>query len=340
MKRIDWIDSARGVGIVLVVIGHAIGGLINSPLGKGQFDLRLAFLAIYTFHMPLFLMLSGLLVGQRLERGVAPFLRGLIPTVVWPYFLWSAVQFTAIHALGSLVNNPAGNYWTTILSLPWNTVSQFWFLYALFWLHVLAALIVPRAGPGALLLLALAAKGLALSLVLPIAMKLVCNHLLFYAIGVWLSHDGLARVVVDRAALIRAFVLPVLAGLAVGGVVSAVVQDGGASFGAAPSPMIANLAWRPAALAAAVGGSLATIGLASLPLFAGRPALRRLGQLTMPIFVLHVLFIAGTRIFAVRYAGIESPWLLLPLLVAVGLIGPLVAERLLRPLGWQRYLGF
>jgi hypothetical protein len=171
-------------------------------------------------------------------------------------------------------------------------------------------------------------------------MKLVCNHLLFYAIGVWLSHDGLARVVVERAALIRAFVLPVLAGLAVGGVVSAVVQDGGASFGAAPSPMIANLAWRPAALAAAVGGSLATIGLASLPLFAGRPALRRLGQLTMPIFVLHVLFIAGTRIFAVRYAGIESPWLLLPLLVAVGLIGPLVAERLLRPLGWQRYLGF
>ena len=40
MKRIEWIDIARGIGIILVILGH-IG------IGKiGKF--------IYSFHIPLF----------------------------------------------------------------------------------------------------------------------------------------------------------------------------------------------------------------------------------------------------------------------------------------------
>ena len=104
MNRIGWLDSARGLGIILVVIGHALGGLIDSPLGDGQDTFRRIFFAIYSFHMPLFFLLSGLLVTQRLERGAAPFARALLPTIVWPYFLWSVIQFSLIFALGNLVN--------------------------------------------------------------------------------------------------------------------------------------------------------------------------------------------------------------------------------------------
>ena len=45
MKRIEWVDIARGIGIILVILGH-IG------IGKvGKF--------IYSFHIPLFFFLSG-----------------------------------------------------------------------------------------------------------------------------------------------------------------------------------------------------------------------------------------------------------------------------------------
>jgi len=57
---LERIDSAKGVGIVLVVIGHAwrglqTAGLIDNPALYGRIDT-----AIYAFHMPLVFFLSGL----------------------------------------------------------------------------------------------------------------------------------------------------------------------------------------------------------------------------------------------------------------------------------------
>lgn len=341
MKRIDWLDSARGLGIVLVVIGHTLGGLIDSRIGAGLGVFRSLFFAIYTFHMPLFFLLAGLMVPHRLARGTGAFLRGLLPSVVWPYFLWSVVQFTVIYALGSMVNTPATHYWPMLLSLPWNTVSQFWFLYALFWLHVLAALVVPRYGATGLFLLALALKALAPVLLLPVAVRLVCNHALFYAIGTMLGPDDLARVAVERRVAERVVLFPALAALALGATFLALPRFGAdVEFAAASSPVLANLAWRFPALGAATACVVASVAFVSLPAFAGNSLLNALGRLTMPIFVLHVMFVAGTRIVLMRLAHIDNPWVLAPLLVLAGLAGPLVVERVLRPLGLKRLLGF
>ena len=54
-SRVDAIDAAKGLGIVLVVVGHTLGGIIDSDLDEYGIVLRYAFLFIYTFHMPLFL---------------------------------------------------------------------------------------------------------------------------------------------------------------------------------------------------------------------------------------------------------------------------------------------
>lgn len=47
-KRIDWIDVAKGIGMILVIMGHTIQLGVVKP--------------IYAFHMPLFFFLSGLLL--------------------------------------------------------------------------------------------------------------------------------------------------------------------------------------------------------------------------------------------------------------------------------------
>lgn len=51
-ERIDWIDVARGIGIVAVVVGHV---WTRGPLRD----------AVYSFHMPLFFLLSGYLFSPR-----------------------------------------------------------------------------------------------------------------------------------------------------------------------------------------------------------------------------------------------------------------------------------
>jgi fucose 4-O-acetylase-like acetyltransferase len=341
LNRIGWLDSARGLGIILVVIGHALGGLIDSPLGVGQDVFRRIFFVIYTFHMPLFFLLSGLLVTKRLEKGDGAFLKSLVPSILWPYFLWSTLQFTLIYALGSLVNRPAEIYWPVILSLPWSTVSQFWFLYALFWMHVLAVMILPRVGREGFVMIALAAKALALVLPLPVAVKLVCNHAFFYAVGVWLATSGLELMITRHRVWVRSLLLPVLAAAAISVTLAAVPQYGAdlPLLGAA-SPEIANLAWRFPAMAASLFGVAAVIGLASLPQFSNTRFLTSLGRMTMPIFVLHVIFIAGSRIMLTRAGLVTDPLLLLIILVLAGLTGPLIVERITRALGLNRWLGF
>ena len=55
-KRVEWIDVAKGVGIVLVSFGHLRNGDGESvwlPALDAPID------AIYLFHMPLFFLLGG-----------------------------------------------------------------------------------------------------------------------------------------------------------------------------------------------------------------------------------------------------------------------------------------
>ena len=53
--RIEWLDSARGIAIILVVLGHCIG-YIDEPLNK----------VILSFHMPCLLYTACGEVGVRI----------------------------------------------------------------------------------------------------------------------------------------------------------------------------------------------------------------------------------------------------------------------------------
>lgn len=45
-RRIEWIDIAKGIGILLVILGHTIALKYSKVL--------------YTFHMPLFFIIVGI----------------------------------------------------------------------------------------------------------------------------------------------------------------------------------------------------------------------------------------------------------------------------------------
>jgi fucose 4-O-acetylase-like acetyltransferase len=144
--RIEWIDAARGIGIILVVYGHVLQGLLAAGLLSKSNPLWLSDYIIYTFHMPIFFVLAGLNVKSSLKKGAAIFLLGKLWTVAYPYFLWSAIQGgIQIHmaelAPGAVNHARSPLFMETIL---WRPIAQFWFLYALFICHMIAPLALSR----------------------------------------------------------------------------------------------------------------------------------------------------------------------------------------------------
>ena len=73
MNRIEWIDVAKGYGIIGVIIGH-----ITTPYIT---------VWIYTFHIPLFFFLSGYLFHPKC--GFAEFCKRKIKTLLVPYLFLS-----------------------------------------------------------------------------------------------------------------------------------------------------------------------------------------------------------------------------------------------------------
>ena len=59
-QRQRYLDVAKGIGIILVVIGHCIPDA-STPEGISNKSFAVLFSVIYSFHMPLFFFISGYL---------------------------------------------------------------------------------------------------------------------------------------------------------------------------------------------------------------------------------------------------------------------------------------
>ena len=81
------IDALKGVAIILVVLGHSVQ--VNNP----HFDDNLLFRVIYSFHMPMFMFLSGFIIlGQSGHTFSVYFKKNAIRLLV-PFFIWYFVSY-------------------------------------------------------------------------------------------------------------------------------------------------------------------------------------------------------------------------------------------------------
>jgi len=129
--RANWVDCAKGVGIILVVYGHVARGIVNAGIPVDVDLFKFIDHVIYSFHMPLFFFISGLFFQSSFKkRGAVDFLANKVDTIVYPYIIWSLLQgFTEV-VLSKYTNGYVTV--TEVLSLLWAPRAQFWFLYALF----------------------------------------------------------------------------------------------------------------------------------------------------------------------------------------------------------------
>ena len=143
LKRYKWMDYARGIAIILVVYRHSFEGIKRAGFSIENYKyLEYANVFFYSFRMPLFFIVSGAFVASSLaKRGLGKFIINKCKVILYPYFLWGAIQITLQIFFSRYASAQKGitNY-LDLLYLP-REVEQFWYLYALFNVSVIYAII-------------------------------------------------------------------------------------------------------------------------------------------------------------------------------------------------------
>ena len=139
-KHLNWVDYAKGLGIILVVYGHISEGVFNAGMAMDRSLYTAIDTIIYSFHMPLFFFLSGLFFTSSLtKRGFKNNIINKFDTIFYPYIIWSILQ-GIIEATLSKYTNGHVTY-TEVFSLLWEPRAQFWFLYVLFFTFIIASIV-------------------------------------------------------------------------------------------------------------------------------------------------------------------------------------------------------
>lgn len=324
-RRLHAADTAKGVGIIFVVFGHAWRGAFDAGLLSDRALFAVIDTAIYAWHMPLFFLLSGLMALEALQRTAPPmFLSQRARRLLWPMALWTWIFFGVKLLAGDAANHPV--VWAEFPLVPLPPYEHLWFLWALMlvqmavmalWLILRPVMDVSRMrmvfGGGALVCALLIPF---LYLPSPIFGAAV-QHFPFFIAGIALGGLGHLRPPLWLAAVAAVGFAALLYGIA-----------------GQQAPLIVSLALT--VLACVVFAAMDDNTDQPGPVIAG---LRKLGIYSLAIFLAHTIFAAGFRI-GLLAMGMDALWLHLVTATAVGLLAPIALVHLSRRAGLDRMLGF
>ncbi len=316
--RVEWVDAAKGMTILLVVLHHLT--LFLQPHGFVPGPVATINMGLTSLRMPLFFLASGLFFAGPLAGSWRVLLHKRVALFGYLYVLWATLQFLEMSLLPPGVAAPevtqdAAEY-VTLLLVP---APAMWFLYALSVYSVLAKL--ARPVPPWLQLTVTGAVSATIGadlVVIPSeTWSLTIRYLFFFLLGCY------ARGLVERVAELTG-----VRRIAVGG---AAVLVGALSAVA----LISGLRWVPGLalllnLAVVVCGVQLAAWIAPSPI--SRPLLH-LGRNTLQVYLTNVLWI-GLITLLLRQVPIPPPHYPLPLILMVVVTAlALLTGRALRA-GW------
>lgn len=119
--RVGYLDALKFIAIYFVIWGHAcqygFEGTINNDIYHP------ATFFINSFHMPLFMMLSGVFASSSLKRTFGPFLLDKVRQLLIPAFLWSLIAAVILFLRGK-------NYFELYGVIGF--ITDYWFVKCLF----------------------------------------------------------------------------------------------------------------------------------------------------------------------------------------------------------------
>lgn len=334
--RVDWIDVAKGISILLVVTMHSTLG-VGNELGQTGF---MHAVVAYTkpFRMPDFFFLSGLLAAGTLNRDWRWFLDRKVLHFAYFYALWLAILLTARASIAG--DFGAGNLIREFLFAFIEPFGTLWFIFVLpaFFLALRLTRDLPAPlvlGVAAMLHVAAAARpgadpyAMASALTGWFAIDSFCLFLVFFLLGarhaeLWMRSLELASRTPFRllAALSLWLALHTL----------------GLRFGLTDVPGLTLVF----GLAGALGVALLSILLLRIGLAGG---LAWMGRQSLTIYVMFLIPMAFSRKILITELGWTDPGWIAVTVVAVAivtcLLSAFIAPRfglgfLFRRPGWAR----
>lgn len=149
MKQYDYITLSKALGIILVVVGH-----FTSTVYMPAYYIEMKNL-IFSFHMPLFMVLSGFLFQMSLRSkpdkiSLLPFLKKKFNRLMVPYFFISALIALLNFALGFFMPVKRSVDWRYLVEILYTNVGGsavfLWFVYTLFVIFAISILCMRSKG--------------------------------------------------------------------------------------------------------------------------------------------------------------------------------------------------
>ncbi|RYF96403.1 MAG: acyltransferase, partial [Chitinophagaceae bacterium] len=135
--RLQWVDHARGLAIIMVVYRHVIVGMQRSSLPVTELMYSLQEV-VYNFRMPVFFILSGIFLTASLKKKDSLSVgKDRAATILYPYLVWGTITILLQILFSGYAN--AKREWSDLLNLFLDPrgVDHLWYLLALFNTNVL-----------------------------------------------------------------------------------------------------------------------------------------------------------------------------------------------------------
>ena len=317
--RLAWVDVAKGICIILVVMMHSTLGVGEAMGGEGFMHHVVEFAK--PFRIPDFFLLSGLFVGRVVDRDWRLFADRRIVHFAYFYLLWMVLQSAVKY--GQITDGAGPGAFLAHLAHgliePYSTL---WFIYLLAVFSVVVKLL--RRLPWPVLLIGAALLQLAPVHTGSTLIDEFCDRLVYFVAGYLFAARifALADWVRTRSGL-------ALAGLAAWASLEALLVF--TPTGLTSHPTLASLPVVSLMLGAA--GALAIVATAALLTRAGGPvtaALRACGERSIVIYLAFFLPMAALRTALVRSGVIEDIGLVALLVTLTAVVVPLAIERVVR----------
>ena len=129
-NRLDYLDIAKGIGIILVVLAHVYAFNPEISVSRGKLVTW-----IYSFHMPLFFIISGMLIRYKNKIDFKKTIFSRMKGILVPYLFFSLVSVFIFALLADFEKGVIQELFrVTILGIGIETL---WFLPALFFSDII-----------------------------------------------------------------------------------------------------------------------------------------------------------------------------------------------------------
>ena len=306
--RIDWVDYAKGICIILVVLMHANGGVEKLLGTETWFNGFIEWAK--PFRMPDFFLISGLFLASRIDDPWRRYFDAKVVHFAYFYFLWMAIQHIFKDVARGETDTSGLSHYASGLIQPFDTL---WFIY------LLAVFFVVVKVTRGISPVAMFAFGAWLEM-LPIETGSIlidefASRFVYFYFGYWMAR----QVLVYADYLCSSDPAIVLLGLALWAVFEAVMV----SSGIAPMPIVSLLL-----------GLLGTAALIATRVLIAKTGkfslLKYCGANSIVIYLAFSLFMGTTRIAVVTFIPSMGPSLISLLSTVAGVVGPLVLHMFTR----------